>query len=219
MWADAPSDLAAGESSAPKSPAVAPNPAASAASGPAANQAVAEPYDFKGTKLGITIDQFRKAPFPDTPSPDLGGLKKGPVRVFCNPGEDVLDLLRSGDEEVAGVTKCGFYRGYIDKKLGKIKLPPTHEGLQMGGGQYACRYCDFDFIRDPADGVPKLFKITLLTHIKAMPDVLDALTEKFGLQRLHLRLLADGFWSGTKITPGRDSSGCPLNPHSVAVTL
>ena len=159
LWADAPSDLAAGKSSAPKSPAVAQIPrlrlvrTGRQSSGGGAIR-------FQRHQAGNYYRSVSQGPVSDTPSPDLGGLKKGPVRVFCNPGEDVLDLLRSGDEEVAGSSQMWFLSpGYIDKKLGKNKLcRQPMKDCKWAVVSYACRYCDFDFIRDPADGVPKLFK-------------------------------------------------------------
>jgi hypothetical protein len=60
------STLVAGETTAPKSPAN-PSPPVTAAPVPedascTPTQTVAEPYDFKGIKLGISIDQFRATP-------------------------------------------------------------------------------------------------------------------------------------------------------------
>src|SRR5262245_2913822 len=40
-------------------------------------------YDFKGIKLGISIDQFRDAPFPDTPFPVLGIMEQDRFTCFA----------------------------------------------------------------------------------------------------------------------------------------
>jgi hypothetical protein len=145
----APNGLAAGETDAPKSPAGTPNLSVTVAPGaegasPAPNQAAAEPFDFKSIKLGISVDQFRKTPFPHTPSPPDSNFKQGPVRVLCTVvSKDIMkiiyELVPSDDEKAAGVTKCGFYREYVDKKLGTITLSPTRQGFQMGGGGYTSR--------------------------------------------------------------------------------
>jgi hypothetical protein len=162
--AGAPSDLAAGETTAPKSPVSTLNPtpgkpAAEAASS-VAKQAVAEPYDFKGIKLGISIDQFRHTPFPDTlpdtdPLSQLDALKnlpqdllkRGPVPVVCTGDSNSKDILENpihlfltGDDEAAGVTRCGFYQKYLGSQF------PL--ALSMGGGDYAS-VGYFSFIRDP----------------------------------------------------------------------
>jgi hypothetical protein len=176
-----PNGLAAGETNAPKS-LPAPNPAVTAAPGAeeassAAKPALAEPYDFKGIKLGISIDQFRNTAFPDTPhsSADLKTVKLGSVHVLCSvDGKDVLkdvfELTVLGDEKAAGITKCRFYRKMYIMKDFTLELS---EPLRMGGGDHGAR-------GDPSDGVPKPFKIALPTRISAMPDVLEALTDKFG---------------------------------------
>lgn len=111
--------------------------------------ASAEPFDFKGIPLGITIDQFKAMPHPDG--------KNAAVR--CGP-----------EYEFRTIT-CEF-KG---EEFGS-------NALKMGGGRYVSYVNGFEFAPD-ASGTLRLYNTHAETNIAAVPDVLAALTQKFGVPK------------------------------------
>jgi hypothetical protein len=178
LWASFTVPVTAGESIAPKSSTETRSPQ----TGVAGDTKVAppptsrEPYDFKGIKLGIYVDELRRTQYPDMQY--LEAKERKDIHVRCTVVTDDIAkrefaLEPLPQEKEVGVSKCGFY-GYVQD----FKEIPDERWFQIG--QYGAESNAFYFIRDPGDGVNKLYKILLFTTPRALGEVVDALQEKFG---------------------------------------
>lgn len=112
-----------------------------------ATPAQAEPFDFKGIKLGTSLQEFKTLKHPD--------------------GKNAVpDCSAEGDNRIVTCTFGSIADG----------------ALSMGGGRYVSYFYSFDFAPD-SSGVLRLYMINAQTNIDAVPDVLAALSGKFGKYR------------------------------------
>lgn len=127
-------------------------------------------YDFKGVPLEISLDDFRKRPHPDGT----------PARVVCTGDKTTKPHMmfpveiHDDTEKLLGITKCMW----VGTEQGIYKDAPRILALPADG--YGVSPYTFSFVRDPVDGVTKLFSFSGRSRAIAMLPVLDALSKKFG---------------------------------------
>ena len=143
-----------------------------------------EPFDFKGVKLGISIDEFRKMPHPDADDKDAHYAAKGSA-VVCT-GEKVSIsasytieptevMLYDRAEQAAGVVKCVW----VNKSNDRMARGKT-AALSLADSGYAVYDYSFSFIPDPKDGVLRFYRFVGETNRNAFGAVESALAHKFG---------------------------------------
>jgi hypothetical protein len=168
----------------PKGTVAAPQPKAKAAApAPKAAARPAIPYDFKSISLGISVAEFKAKPYPETDrGSSISPVCTGDIvaQQFSAPSDPREVRVYDLDKEL-GVVKCIFWgpttiggttRSYSEKQF-----------LRLGGGIYGSYTYEFEFYPDDA-GVPRLYKIVLPSNVDALPDILPALTQKFGSPRV-----------------------------------
>jgi hypothetical protein len=131
-------------------------------------------YDFKGVQLESTVEQFRALKHPDG--------KAG--YTACTGDKDSktdYDTSVFDVEKKLGVIKCAWF-----DKTGS-SLP-----LNLATSGYFTSYYSFLFIRDPIDGAMRLYRIEAPTNSDAMPNVVAALTEKFGKPQIEISSVKNG---------------------------
>lgn len=162
------------------------NPA-TAATGRTQNQSSVTPtaFDFKGVRLGLSIEEFRNLPHPDG--------KAG--RVVCT-GDTVIengrpallgDLAVNRFEASLGIKKCAWWGSVYPP------LPESEVSLSLPSEGYVVGVYSFDFIKDPKDGGMKFYKFFGTSHSNANSDVIAALTGKFGTPRKSVETMQNGF--------------------------
>ena len=161
-----------------------------------------EPFDFKGVKLGISLDEFRKMPHPDAEDKDAhyaakdssvvctgekiamsGGYSKEPIEV----------TIYDPAEKAAGVVKC-VWVNQSDDRMARGNTA----GLSLADSGYAIYDYSFSFIVDPNDGVLRFFRLVGKTNRNAFTNVISALTNKFGKPDLSQDEVQNGI--GNKFT-------------------
>ena len=162
LWLSSMNALAAGETTAPK---LIPTP----------NSAAAEPYDFRGIRLGISLNEFRRTPYPDTGRP-LDDESEGPLKshVVCTGDSTATSyslINTPGYEKDVGVLKCAFYKQ-------DLLRPETVLEFDLDGTRNFSSYNLFKFAHDANDEAMKLYQIILMFGINDM--ILDSLSDKFG---------------------------------------
>lgn len=144
----------------------------------------AEPFDFKGVKLGISIDEFRKMPHPDADDKDAHYAAKESA-VVCT-GEKVSIsanytieptevMLYDRAEQAAGVVKCVW----VNKSNDRMAKGKT-AALSLADSGYAVYDYSFSFIPDPKEGVLRFYRFVGETNRNAFGAVEGALAHKFG---------------------------------------
>lgn len=136
----------------------------------------AQPYAFRGTTLGITLAEFRETAFPDK-------QEYGEAKVVCtgdlsmkDPGVIWAYLDPRGADQSMGLVKCAWARppkatsGYdAEWRLSNIRVGPV-AALQVF----------YHFLKDPTDGVIRLFKVDITGGNHIFNGGLLGLTERFG---------------------------------------
>lgn len=130
-----------------------------------AQEPPANAFDFKGIKLGMDVEELKQFPYPET--------GRGAADIVCTGARDkygeISDVAVYGDEKEIGVTRCkykgdGFSSGYFS----------------LANSGYASYDYTLKLIRDPQDGVTRLYEIMLPTNADADAALAEALTDKFG---------------------------------------
>lgn len=138
-----------------------------------ASAAQAEPYDLRGFKLGMTLDEFRAMPYPDP-----GKYRNVSVRCSSDAGFDRnggMSIQVYGPEAKVGVIRCNFFRpSIVDTLANKGWVDETNLDVANVGV-----YQSFDFFRD-AQGMPRLFRISIRSNMQHRDQFLSAYTEKLG---------------------------------------
>ena len=128
-----------------------------------------ESHAFRGFKLGMTADEFRKIPHPDQ---SKSWLAKRKLKVFCT-GDPVRkdriigppEVMLTDAEQKAGIIKCT----YADDHLSSVDV--TVDGI--GSSR-------FEFFR-PNDKEPyRLYSILVLLPERMFKEVSEAFTDKLG---------------------------------------
>lgn len=136
--------------------------------GPASAQD--EPFAFRGYKLGITIDEFRRAPHPDKAQ---SWMAKTSPKVLCT-GESIpkgryepFGLYLPESRKKAGVVRCT----HVDWNTTLQEFNVTIGGY----GQSA-----FQFFRNSPSEPYRLFSIVIRLPEKMFKEVADAYLDKLG---------------------------------------
>lgn len=130
-------------------------------------------YEFKGAKLGTTIDEWRAMTPPTDPPREVPGYKArfSAVQPFCtgdNVGKMYLGLTLSDDEQADGVIICN-YRFIAYMYGGQTLLPAGFSiGKALAG---SVRYKFFH---------SRLYEIEINGPANMLPEVLDGLMAKYG---------------------------------------
>lgn len=136
--------------------------------------AQAEPYDLRGFKLGMSLDEFRAMPYPDP-----GKYRSTSIRCSSDPGAGQnggSSLQLYGTEAKIGITRCNYFRPSIIESLAQkgwvdeANLDVANVGV----------YQSFDFFPDSADGVPRLYRILIRSNMDYWDQFYGAYMEKFG---------------------------------------
>lgn len=137
-----------------------------------AGGAQAEPYDLRGFKLGMTLDEFRAAPYPDE-------AKYEGLHVLCS-GDAGADRASGGwelnvyrPEKKVGVIRCNHFR--TDRS---ISVPRVMEANMNVAGVGV--YQTFEFAPAPGDGALRLFRISIRSNMQYWDQFWSGYTEKFG---------------------------------------
>jgi hypothetical protein len=135
-------------------------------------------YDFKGIPLEISLADFKVRPHPD--GTDATVLCTGDK--FANYSgileEPFMVRIYDDVEKSLGVKRCYY------NERGKGANYAASMTLAASG--YSLKDYGFYFIKDPNDGVEKLFRFDGTAHHNVASDVLQALTSKFGAPKIVL---------------------------------
>jgi hypothetical protein len=127
------------------------------------------PLQFRGIPLGVSIDEFRARPFPDT-------TKANSVTTLCSndrpTNKNRAHLpLQDKDLRKLGFVRCKFYSV---NQSGKIvsDISPQY----AGAGSFPTAFL---FVPDESN-VHRLYAVILFPHSKHFARIQSALTEAFG---------------------------------------
>lgn len=134
-------------------------------------------YDFKGIQLQTPLEDFRSMPHPDGTS----------ARVVCTgekvgkrfPTEPANVMVFNEIEKELGVKKC-IWIGISDESF----FNDTQSALSLANSGYAAYDYSFYFIPDPNDNILRLFKFRGTSNASATNDVIDAISNKYGLPKI-----------------------------------
>jgi hypothetical protein len=133
-------------------------------------------YDFKGVPLEISMDDFRKLPHPDgTGSIVTCTGEKAGDRYPTEPS-DVM--IFDDTEKKLGVQKCIWTATSSQFMNGQTAM------LSLANTDYGCIPYSFSFVRDPKDGIMRLYEFQCISNAAATADVITALTSKYGAPRI-----------------------------------
>jgi hypothetical protein len=130
----------------------------------------AQAYGFRGMRLGTSLADFRKAPFPEA---------GGTASVVCSSDPDASKVTGSIDlnplQKAAGVVVCGYF----------TKDPKAPDRLQsaavtVGPAGQPATELTYNFVPDPVDGTPKLYLISAVTAAVRLKQVLSDLEAEYG---------------------------------------
>lgn len=159
---------------APRRPAAAP---AKPAAKPAPKAVPAVWYDFKGAKLGMTMDEWKavEPPLSTSASSAYTARDEGPDRIWCSTdrfpdGKEITGTFFLSDAEKAlGVVACKYAKLWTITK--------TYTSLRSSYvkvGEYISDDVGYKFL----DG--KLYEINITGSKNLLGDIMDGLTAKFG---------------------------------------
>ncbi|THD35691.1 MAG: hypothetical protein E7773_10110 [Sphingomonas sp.] len=151
---------------APKAAPAAPKPAPAPSAPPRL-------YDFKGVALETSLEDFRRMPHPDGTSAKTvcTGEKVGNDRYDQEP---VDVMIFDSIEKSLGVVKCVWVTTNSQYMNGLTA------GLKLAATNYASNEYSFSFIKDPKDGVMRLYEFEGRSNVAVFEDVVEALTGKWG---------------------------------------
>ncbi len=143
----------------------------------AAANAAADPYDFRGAKLGMTLSEFKAMPFPDPDSRTLGSYANEATLV-CT-GDQVshgYDPVAVGREDAAaGAITCAWM------------LPPNQahyrhswERAYIEVGEYSSLDVDYRFAPLAPGEPPLLRQVAITLSTKAFGKIVEGLRGRFG---------------------------------------
>jgi hypothetical protein len=130
-------------------------------------------YEFKGARLGMTIDEWKAVPIPATYESSY--FKGGPTKVWCSTdtgadGKPVSGFYMSSRWREAGVVQCKYARMEMIGSYGMLSSSSVKIGDRI------TKDVTYNFL----DG--KLFLIDIDAASALLDDVMDGLTAKWGKQ-------------------------------------
>jgi len=134
----------------------------------------AEPYDLRGIRLGMSLNEFRAIPFPDAHETNYN------IKVICTNDPEarlMFDLwVSSDDESLAGVVYCNFF-GFRTLYAG---VPPEWEEERLNVATIGS-YMMFKFVPSPDTlGDYNLYLITARTNVDNWDKYWRGYTGKYG---------------------------------------
>jgi len=145
--------------------------------GQAGNAAMAEPYDFKGARLGMTFEEWQAVSPPiDLQSTNMGVDKKSePLRIWCSGTRLPITKTDSMpavhvtlEEERAGVSTCRYGR------MGRVFGRPSLMGAWISVGDGITTDVTYKFLEN------RLYEIEIEGVIKLYPGIVEGLNARFG---------------------------------------
>lgn len=139
-------------------------------------------YDFKGIPLEISLDEFRARPHPDGNSNAKTICTGEKIKRFSSSMEPYQVSIYNDVEKSQGVVKC-IWVTVNDNKSTYVYAGDV-VSLSLAGSGYGSRDYSFSFVRDPKDGVMRLYEIEAVSNRNAFNDVVQGLTGKWGAPKL-----------------------------------
>jgi len=135
-------------------------------------------YDFKGVPLEISIEDFRKLSHPDGKASKVvcTGEK---IEKFKGYSSEPMDVILFDDTESSlGVKQCVWIDtvGVGDIAFGKGDTAI----LSLANSGYGSYHYSFSFIKDPKDGVMRLYRYSGTTNVAAYGKIVEGLAGKWG---------------------------------------
>lgn len=137
-----------------------------------------EPYAFRGAQLGMSLSEVKRMPFPDKEKwPETSLLCSSLLRGDTSGGPVTIYLRLDAADEKVGVNKCAWASPLTDRSASL-----EFANVYVGGGAEAGRHrLMYYFMKDPSDGVERLFKIDIITSQPGFFERVSAgLAERFG---------------------------------------
>lgn len=131
-----------------------PSQPAAPAIAPAPPPAPPQPYDFKGIKLGISMDEMKGIAFPDP--------------VYSAESTPILKCELSKTPEPRRYGWCIYYQG------------KNQALLRLGSSEALTDRASFNFVEDPKDEVLRLYEIRLVADYQGPKTLKSEFTDKFG---------------------------------------
>lgn len=135
-------------------------------------------FDFKGVPLGISLEDFRRTPHPDgtTATVVCTGEKVPVTKNYSSEPPSVA--IYDGIEKSLGVVRCVW----IDiLGIGEYHFNKGQTAsLSLANSGYASYHYSFSFIRDPRDGVMRLYEYSGSTNVAAFAATVKGLSDKWG---------------------------------------
>jgi len=133
-------------------------------------------FDFKGARLGMTLDEVKALSAPTSPPYSTGNSvsEYGPERFFCSTdtfsdGKRATGFYLSKVETALGVTECKYAREW---KIGRDYT--TLDESRIPIGSFQTNDVSYKFM----DG--RLYEIEINGHTNLLSEVMDGLRAKFG---------------------------------------
>ena len=131
-----------------------------------AGNVAAEPFDLRGSKLGMTLSEFRTLPHPDGKSDKV--ICEGDSE-YARASSVISDI--SEDEKIAGATICRHFARDKSGSWRQARLNVATTDLPV----------EFRFIRDPMhSNEPALYKISVMTGTSDWDKLLEGYITKYG---------------------------------------
>lgn len=144
-------------------------------SAPTAPAAPAEPYDFRGAKLGMTLDEFKKLPFPDRD--DSKRAMNSTPQLRCSDelsGDYLADVHVVEEYKNAGEVEC-LYKMPPDKAAYRF----SWEDAYLSVGEGASDGVVYLFYTDDA-GAKRLGDVGITMNNATFDSLAAGLTTKLG---------------------------------------
>lgn len=130
-------------------------------------------FDFKGSRLGMSLSEWKALPLP-VRSEREGSQRYSPVQIVCS-GDPVASqrpgmvFERSRAEQAANVLECAYARQHLGWGLGAWRRVPIHIGITYAASEIAYKFLD-----------ERLYQVTIISGTYLLADVDDGLTAKWG---------------------------------------
>lgn len=131
-------------------------------------------YDFKGVALETSLEDFRKLPHPDGTGAKVVCTGEKVAITSSYSSEPSQVSIYDEVEKALGVTRCVWI------SVGQQYGNGSPAGLSLAGSGYASYYYSFSFIKDPKDGIMRLYHYSGETNVAAFDAITEALSGKWG---------------------------------------
>lgn len=139
-------------------------------------------YDFKGIRLGITLEEFRSLKHPDDKQ----------SKIVCTGDENssnIYDLkVYEKTEQALGAIKCKW-NGYSNN----LAYDAMNGSLSAANTGYAFYNYTFLFIKNDKNNKLELYKFKGTTNNNAIIGIINALSLKWGTPTINNSIVQNGF--------------------------